>query len=89
MVRRLSAAAALSRPGRRYLAVPLAGVFPEVCSDAFFAGVPPRFAAGTALSAVRAGAAFLAAVLLAAGGTASPIAVRSTTESSPPKSLRT
>ena len=53
----------------------------------YLGGLPARFAAGAAFLAACAGAAFFAGFLLAAGGTASASAVRSTTESSPPKSL--
>ena len=59
----------------------------------YFAVFPARFAAGAVFLAVCAGAfltaSFFAGVFPAAGGTASASAVRSTTESSPPKSLRT
>ena len=71
-------ASSAAPPRPRYLALPLAGLA----------------AGAAAFCAVRAGAAFFAAsffpgVLLAAGGTGPASTVRSTTESSPPKSLRT
>ena len=60
-----------SRPGRYY-----------------FGGLPARLAAGAAaFPAVCAGGAFFAGVLLAADGTASASAVRSTTESSPTEAV--
>ncbi len=57
----------------------------------YFAVLPAGFAAGAAafVAACAFGAAFFAGARLAAGGTASASAVRSTTESSPPKSLAT
>ena len=64
-----------SRP--RYFAVPLTG----------FAAGAAAFLAACACTAFFAPS-FLAGALLAAGGTASASAVRSTTESSPPKPLR-
>jgi hypothetical protein len=75
--------------------IPAAAPPPAPPRPRYFAVLPAGFAAGAAaFVAACAGAAFFAGsffagAFFAAGGTASASAVRSTTESSPPKSLAT